>query len=96
MSAKVLLLYLVVLFNHSKASIEQNYISRLPLISHCREILVRNYMSERIPSVITEILCEMREDYENCGFNSKVSFQSGLHFYATNVLLAVHSTFLRN
>ena len=46
----------------------------LPPIHHCREIVTRNYMPDRIPSVLMEISCEIGHEFNACGRFSKVSF----------------------
>ena len=51
-----------------------NSFSRLPAISHCRETVVRNYMPERIPSLLMEISCERGHAFNSCGRFSQVSF----------------------
>ena len=48
-----------------------NSFSRLPPINHCNEIVVRNFMPERIPSVLTEIFCEITTN-GTCGPASRV------------------------
>ena len=73
MSVKILL-HLGILLCHickSQADGQGSY-SRLPAINHCREIVVRNYKAERIPSLLMEVSCELGQR-SRCGRYSEVS-----------------------
>ena len=74
MSLKILLHLGILLCHIFKSQADgQGSFSRLPAINHCREIVVKNYMPERIPSLLMEVSCELGPTRSSCGRFSEVS-----------------------
>ena len=77
MSVKILLHLGILLCHIFKSQADgQGSFSRLPAINHCREIVVKNYMPQRIPSLLMEVSCEIGQTRSGCDRFSEVSLDT--------------------